>query len=215
MAIDPVKIPQNVYVEDRIIGPVTLRQIMICLVGGAISYVIWSPLRASNIPTIQTAPAWTPLLIAAAFAFLKINGISLFRFCLLMLERSQKATVRKWTPRTGIAINFRIIKTKKEIEEEKKKEHEPVKESGHSIQELSALLDEGSKEMKEAQAQAQAEQEQAGAQEGAQDSKPVDPSRIKADDHSEESVDDISAPETTKAESAKGDVVRDIHPPSK
>ena len=40
MPIEPVKIPQNVYIEDRIVGPLTLRQTLIMAIGGGFSYAL-------------------------------------------------------------------------------------------------------------------------------------------------------------------------------
>jgi hypothetical protein len=108
MALEPVKIPQNVYVEDRIIGPVTLRQIFLTLAGGGVSYAIYGFMKKTDNLTLVTAIAsWTPLFIMAAFAFLKINGISLFKFMLLMFEKSQKPAIRYWQPRKGISMSPR------------------------------------------------------------------------------------------------------------
>ena len=48
MPIDPVKIPQNVNIEDRIIGPVTLRHLILLMLGGGISYFLWTILKRSG-----------------------------------------------------------------------------------------------------------------------------------------------------------------------
>ncbi|MDD5075396.1 MAG: PrgI family protein, partial [Candidatus Peribacteraceae bacterium] len=80
MAIDPVKIPQNVYVEDRIIGPITLRQLIIVLLTGGLSYAIWGAMKSANggyIGIIGTIIAWIPCAIGVVFAFVKIQGIGL------------------------------------------------------------------------------------------------------------------------------------------
>jgi hypothetical protein len=111
MSIDPIKIPQNVYIEDRIIGPLTLRQIIICVLGAGFSYVIYSMYSkmygAVSIP--MTIALWMPALIAAAFAFVRVNDLSLFRLCLLMIERLEKPTIRTWTPRRGLTINIKTL----------------------------------------------------------------------------------------------------------
>ncbi len=108
MPIEPVKIPQNVYVEDRIVGPITLKQIMIIAVGSGISYIAWSMYvkytGSSSLPI--TIIMWVPAVISAAFAFLKINDISLFKMILLMLEQMNKSPVRHWEGGSGISINI-------------------------------------------------------------------------------------------------------------
>ncbi len=114
--LEPVKVPQNVYIEDRIIGPVTLRHIVIIAIGAGISYAIWAMITQSgNAPSIPvTALAWSPTAIAAAFAFVKINDISLTKMILLAIEGSNKPKDRAWAPHAGISINF-VTKSSKTI----------------------------------------------------------------------------------------------------
>jgi hypothetical protein len=115
MALEPVKIPQNVYVEDRIIGPVTIRQIIIMGIGGAMSYALWSILAQSGyIGIVPLIIAWIPVTIAAAFAFVKINDISLFRMILLKIEQANKPSIRHWESTQGISLNF-VTKPPKEF----------------------------------------------------------------------------------------------------
>lgn len=107
MAIEPVKIPQNVYVEDRIIGPVTLKQLAIVGIGTGISYALFSTAsRAGPISIPYGVILWTPAMIAAAFAFLRINDLSLFNIILLMIEHANKPNQRYWSSHPGISINF-------------------------------------------------------------------------------------------------------------
>jgi hypothetical protein len=109
MPIEPVKIPQNVQIEDRIIGPLSLRQIIIMALGAGFSYMLYAVVQRTygyvNIPL--TAVLWTPAVIAAAFALVKINDLSLLRICFLFLERLQKPSERTWGPRSGISITIR------------------------------------------------------------------------------------------------------------
>lgn len=154
MTIDPVKIPQNVYVEDRIIGSITLRQIIICLATGALSYGIFSTVQAAGlVSSVLGIVAWTPLVIGAAFAFVKINGITLTRLCLLALEKTDKPMVRVWAPRRGITISIgsTSMKSEKESADEKKMEEAKrhAEEKRKRIHELSALLDKGPEETDE------------------------------------------------------------------
>lgn len=107
MAIEPVKIPQNVYVEDRIIGPVTLKQLAIVGVGTGISYAMFSAASRGGEMSIPYAIIlWTPAMIAAAFAFMRINDLSLFNIILLMIEHAHKPNQRFWSSHPGISINF-------------------------------------------------------------------------------------------------------------
>jgi hypothetical protein len=197
MAIDPVKIPQNVYVEDRIIGPITLRQIMIIIISAGISYAIWAMMKSSGMVSgVQTAIAWSPTLVGVVFAFVKINGISLLRICLLSIEKLDKPSKRMWMPRQGIYVNIVTKAPKKDNSQMQKKE----KQKGDTqLEELSRLLDQGPSE----------EEGQAAETPGVQ--KPVKRDRIKAEKR-KKPVDDIAAPEKNTG-SIGGNLMRDITPP--
>ena len=70
MPIEPVKIPQNVYIEDRIVGPLTLRQIIMIAVGGGFSYALYASIAKSYGPPnlIVTVLVWLPAILSAIFA---------------------------------------------------------------------------------------------------------------------------------------------------
>jgi hypothetical protein len=109
--MDPIKIPQNVYIEDRIVGPLTLRQIVIVGIGGGFSYALWAMLNKAygGISLPLTVMVWLPAGVAAAFAFVKVNDLSLTKLCLLLLERMNKPMVRTWAPRQGFSIHIRTF----------------------------------------------------------------------------------------------------------
>lgn len=118
MAVEPIKIPQNVYVEDRLVGPLTLKQVLIVGAGGGFSYILYAMLTQSygalSLPL--TITVWSPTAVAAIFAFLRINDVSMFRLLLLTIEKLNKPTVRTWTPRRGITVNISTGSTAKEKE---------------------------------------------------------------------------------------------------
>ncbi|MBI3336347.1 PrgI family protein [Candidatus Peregrinibacteria bacterium] len=134
--MDPIKIPQNVYVEDRIIGSLTLRQIIVIVIGGGISYIFYAFMQKTygyvGIPLMIISAI--PMMISVAFAFVRIHDLSLLKLILLLIERSSKPHIRTWGPRSGITI---IIKTE-QVTQEKKHAHT---ESAEQIQTLSTLLD--------------------------------------------------------------------------
>lgn len=118
MPIEAVKIPQNVYVEDRIIGPITLKHLLIVGIGAGISYAIFASAQKSGVTNVVVLGAcWTPALIAAAFAFFKINDLSLFNIILLSIEGFNKPSQRYWSPYPGISINLITTQHAKEIVE--------------------------------------------------------------------------------------------------
>lgn len=144
MPIDAVKIPQNVQIEDRVVGPLSLRQIIIMAVGGGFSYMLYTMVQRSmgtmNIPL--TVILWTPAAIAAAFALVNINDLSLLRICFLLLEKMQKPSLRTWAPRTGISITIRTSASVKTDDEAKKKQAAgPQQSAEQQITELTRVVD--------------------------------------------------------------------------
>ncbi|HLD64065.1 MAG TPA: PrgI family protein [Candidatus Peribacteraceae bacterium] len=115
MAIDPVKIPANVQVEEKIVGPVGLRQLFLLLGSGGFSYLIFSIMQKSGAPGTVQFFAWIPLVIGAAFAFVTVNDISLLKLIFLQIEKWDKPARRTFGPRRGIEVNIRTaIDDKKE-----------------------------------------------------------------------------------------------------
>jgi len=97
------KIPQNVGIEDRIVGPLTLRQLIILAAGFGISYVLFAALsKLYEMNVLEYIIILFPALIATAFALIKINDIRLPKFILLFLEFAIKPKRRLWDHR-GIA----------------------------------------------------------------------------------------------------------------
>ena len=117
MPIEAVKIPQNVYVEDRIIGPVTLKQLIITGIGGGISYVLYASVTKAGITNLPAVIlCWVPAVIAAAFAFMKINDLTLFNIILLAIESMSKPNLRYWSPSPGLSINLITRQSDKEFQ---------------------------------------------------------------------------------------------------
>lgn len=153
MAIEPIKIPQNVYIEDRIVGPLTLKQIITVAIGCGFSYALYSMIIQSygKIALPVTVMIWAPGALSFVFAFVKINDLSMLRLCLLAMERINKPAVRTWSPRRGISINIRTFTapSKKKAEFEAGDPQTDMKMK--QIHELSAILDKtANKEMEEA-----------------------------------------------------------------
>lgn len=142
MAIDPIKIPQNVHIEDRIVGPLTLRQVIITTIGCGFSYMLYSMLQQSfgKLSLLTTILVWIPGAVSFAFAFVRINDLTLLRLCLLLLEKMNKPSRRTWATRRGLVINIRTFSTPNTKHarsmEESLSQKEPTR-----IGELSAVLD--------------------------------------------------------------------------
>lgn len=141
--MDYVKIPQNIRVEDKLIGPLSLRQIIIIALGGGASYALFAMVSKSmgSVPPAAHAVIWIPLALCAAFALVKINDIPLTRYSLLTFELMVKPRRRVWQPRRGINALPHGIVLKKSKDEEKKVTDEPEKKSAVRLADLSTLLD--------------------------------------------------------------------------
>lgn len=202
MSIDPVKIPQNVYVEDRIIGPITLKQIMIIMISAGISYAIWAAMKSAGpVSSIQSGLAWTPTVLGVVFAFVKINGLSLLRIILLTLERLDKPATRVWVPRQGIYVNI-VTKERKKAPSQQA----PVdKKDNDHIQELSRVLDQGPEEEEEGDSIVPTKNSETPP-------KPVNPKRVQAEKR-KKPVDDIAPPNKDDKRTGGGGLLRDISPP--
>ena len=181
MPIEAVKIPQNVYIEDRIVGPLTLKQILIVGVGGGFSYAMFALLSKAYgaVPLPVMVMIWIPAVISAAFAFIKINDLSMLQLLLLTIERMNKPQIRTWSPRRGVIINIRTYAAPDQKEAKPTVVHKEV----GKLTELSSMLDQPVMEMPEDEAPAPAPAQTASAETAHEELpasvRPVNPLRVK------------------------------------
>ncbi len=98
------KIPQNVRIEDKIVGPLTMKQLGIMAVGGGLTYVTYVFLAKRYFIEVWLPPTAVLGLLTLAFTFLQINGNSFAKWLLLLLEYS--VNKRKRTYVLGGADNY-------------------------------------------------------------------------------------------------------------
>lgn len=129
------KVPQDVQREDTIIGPITLKQLIILGVGGGSAYATYIVLARSYGIEIWLAPVALISGTTLAFAFLKIHNLPFHLFLMNFIEYHFLARKRIW--RQG-ADDLVIQK-----EEEKKEEVQivKVKKNQKTIEELTKILD--------------------------------------------------------------------------
>lgn len=139
MPIEPVKIPQNVYIEDRIVGPLTLKQIIISMLGMGFSYALWASIAKAygSVPLHITVIVWIPAAIALMFAFVRINDLSMSHILFLTIERFSKPQIRVYGPRRGLTVQTRSFTAPKP---QSHFTSQPQR-SDADVAELSALLD--------------------------------------------------------------------------
>ena len=133
------KVPQNVQREDQIIGPLTLRQLVIIGVGGGMAYMIYIQLSKSYFAEIWLPPVFIISALTIALAFLKIHGLPFHEFIMHFIEYKFLAKKRIWIQKAGtpfIATKMNK-KTKKKIS--KIKEEANTKKQ-NSINDLVKIL---------------------------------------------------------------------------
>jgi len=86
-------IPQFIDTEDKIIGPLTLKQFGWFLAGGGIIFLIWLFAGSFAIFLILTVAT---LAISALFAFWKINGKPLIALIINFLKFTKNPKIYIW-----------------------------------------------------------------------------------------------------------------------
>lgn len=132
------KVPQDVQREDTIIGPLTLKQMIILGIGGGIAYAIYTQLSATYLMTVWLPPVLIVSAITLSFAFLKIYSLPFHEFLMNFIEYHLLAKKRIWIQGTGNAFVPPYQQIKKEAKASLKEDN---KKSGKSLEELREVLD--------------------------------------------------------------------------
>ena len=104
------KVPQNIDIEDRILGPLTMVQFIYAVVGGGICYVIYM-----SIPKPFSYFLVAPIaLFVICLIFVKINERPFLNFLLAVLEFSTTPKQRVWRREYLPDLNIEIYQTKKQ-----------------------------------------------------------------------------------------------------
>lgn len=85
-------VPQFIDVEDKVLGPITVRQFIILIVGGGIMFVEY---KLADF-TLFIFEGLTTLVLTILVAFLKINGRPVHYFLLNFLQTVKRAKLRVW-----------------------------------------------------------------------------------------------------------------------
>ena len=79
-------VPQFIDIEDKIIGPLTLKQFLFVAAGGGILFILWFYLKLSAF-VIVAIPIVAFFL---ALAFFKVNGRPFFYFLINLIKYRAK-----------------------------------------------------------------------------------------------------------------------------
>ena len=91
-------VPQFIDKEDRIIGPITVRQFLICLVAAGLIFLEYRMLATAYFIITMLLTAG----LAATFGFLKVNGQPFHFFFLNFLQTQLRPKLRVWNKQLSL-----------------------------------------------------------------------------------------------------------------
>jgi len=117
--MEQFKIPVDVQIEDKIVGPLTLRHLIIVSVGGGIAYMLYILLSPRYFWPIWLPPTLFMTGLTIAFAFIKIHDMTFFQFILATIQFNLVPRKRIWKKGDGDAY-ISVINPPKLKEKNKK-----------------------------------------------------------------------------------------------
>lgn len=98
------KVPQDVLRPDKIVGFLTLRQLIIVAIGGSIAYSLYIILSKQYLVEIWLPPVVFVALITLAFAFFKFHDIPFEKLVLIFIEYKFRPRARTWQKMEGDTV---------------------------------------------------------------------------------------------------------------
>lgn len=138
-------VPQFIDVENKVIGPISVRQFVIVAVEIGLVFVFYKTMQFSSfiLCTILT------LIIAVLFAFVKINGRPFHYFMLNFLMSVKNPHLRVWRKELTTPIRHQTLNIKKPLAPEEQAQVNYIKSvhqkerSKARLSDLSLLVDTG------------------------------------------------------------------------
>lgn len=139
------KVPQDVQRADQILWFITLKQLIFIIIGGGISYALFTGLSKKYVLGVfEIILICIPAAIALAFAFVRIKGLSLFKIGLLLIETSLfRAPRRYWQTSGDVFVSMTTGFSEKKVEKKTPLRQKDV--SDQKIKNLADLIDKNSK----------------------------------------------------------------------
>lgn len=103
------KVPQNIDMQDRILGPLTMLQFIYAVIGGGATYVCYMSLPSP----LSILLALIVALFTLAMIFLKINERPFSHFLLSLIKFMSTPKQRIWHKGQTSDINVEIYHTQK------------------------------------------------------------------------------------------------------
>lgn len=137
------KIPQNVRREDKIVGPLTLKQMIICAIGGSIGYAIFTALARHFIWITWLPPVALVAIITIAFAFVRPLNLSFTKWIIRWVEFSLIPRKRHWIKSSAEVIKTTSTEKKKKTNQQKLAEEKALSLSDKEkkLKELNKFLE--------------------------------------------------------------------------
>jgi hypothetical protein len=129
------RVPQNITMEDRIVGPLTLIQFTILVLGGGLSFLIFTSSLLPSPLTLILAVAFA--LVTISIALGKFNDQPLYRFFRFIISYIITPKTRIWH-KTGLEIQL-VRPSNHAVNQNQHKQAKQV--SKEDIQRLSVVLD--------------------------------------------------------------------------
>lgn len=145
------KVPQNVQREDHIVGPLTLRQLIICGAGGGIAYAVYIGLAKEYLWITWLPPVAIIVLITLLFAFIRPLDLSFAKFLFVYFEFLLLPQKRYWGQATGEVLATYALhpKTKSKAQKDAETKAQQVEDKARKIRELSKILNSGGRHLEQ------------------------------------------------------------------
>lgn len=138
------KVPQDVQREDKILFFITMKQLVILMVTGGISYMLFVRLSETYILSqIAIAFIMLPFILGCAFCFVRIKGLGLTQFLLLNIEHLLLPARRYWQPGSQQMVSSTVEFSMKNKDTVKIVQNKNI--SAEKIKNLADLIDSGGK----------------------------------------------------------------------
>lgn len=138
------KVPQDVQREDKILFFITMKQLVILMVTGGISYMLFVQLSETYILSqVAIAFIMLPFILGCAFCFVRIKGLGLTQFFLLNIEHLLLPARRYWQPGSQAVVSSTVAFSTHSKDEIKTVQNKNI--SAEKIKNLADLIDSGGK----------------------------------------------------------------------
>lgn len=136
------KVPQNVQREDKIVGPLTLKQLIICGIGFGVAYGIYVTLAKDYIWVTWILPVGIVAIITMAFAFARPLDLSFSKFIICWVQFTIQPRKRFWILGSGdfYPLPMSAALSASKIEKKAEKKAEAMLDKRKKLEEITKIL---------------------------------------------------------------------------